>query len=227
MHESLLPFFLPASMMFLAEMGDKTQLLAIAFSSRYKPVKVLTAMLLSIFLLNGLAVAFGNVVSRYAGLHILIEAAAAAAFIVFGLLTLKPEQVETESQESFGNIKSSVLLTVFLTFFLAELGDKTQLTAISLAVNYHDSPLMVLFGTSIGMFFADSLGVIVGAVMLKKIPDQLIKRIAATVFLFFGLFSVWKVMTTLLLLSLPTSILMETIIILIVLLSSAIIIRKK
>lgn len=227
MHESFIPFFLPASMMFLAEMGDKTQLLALAFASRYKPVKVLVGMFLSIFVLNGIAVTFGNVVSQNASLNIWIEAAAAAAFIVFGLLSLKPERSDPDEKESFRTLKAGVILTVFIAFFLAELGDKTQLTAISLAVKYHESPILVLFGTSVGMFLADSLGVFVGAVMLKKIPEWLIKRIAAVVFLVFGLFSSWQVLTTLLSLSTSLSILLEVAILLIIILFGSLLIRKK
>ncbi len=227
MHESVISFLLPASMMFLAEMGDKTQLLALAFASRYKPAKVLFSMFLSILLLNGLAVGFGSVVSRYVGLNLLVQSAAAFAFLLFGLLALKPERPAKKESKSFRGPKAGVILTVSLTFFLAELGDKTQLTAISLAVKYPETPAMVFIGTSVGMFLADSLGVIIGAVMLKKIPERLIKTVAAAFFLLFGLYSSWEVLTKLLWLPLPTSLITEAVILLVVGILAFLSVRRK
>jgi Ca2+/H+ antiporter, TMEM165/GDT1 family len=165
----------------LAEMGDKTQLLAMAFASKYSWQKVLTAVFLATILNHGLAVAAGQFLVTVIPLQI-ISLIAAASFIIFGLWTLRGDKLEGEDKKEsrFGPI-----VTVGIAFFLAEMGDKTQLATISLAVEYR-AMLPVLMGTTLGMVVADAVGIIVGIVMRKHIPDKAIKWVAASIFILFG-----------------------------------------
>ena len=177
------PSFL-ASLLFvmLAEMGDKTQLLAMAFATRFKPTTVLAAVFAATILNHGLAVVAGRLLTTVIPLEV-ISLAAALSFVLFGLWTLRGDSLEGEDavQARYGPF-----FTVAIAFFIAELGDKTQLATISLAVRYPD-PLAVLMGTTTGMVIADAFGIIVGIVLGRRLPEAAIRVLSASVFVFFGL----------------------------------------
>ncbi|WP_051569378.1 TMEM165/GDT1 family protein [Alkaliphilus transvaalensis] len=167
---------------FMAEMGDKTQILAMAFATKYSLHKVLLGVALGSFLNHGLAVLLGTYLTHLIPLDN-IRLLSAFAFVVFGLWTLKLEEDEGEeaSKNKFGPI-----LTVALAFFIGELGDKTQLTAITLSTqaNY---PQFILTGTVLGMVFTSGMGVYVGSKLGKKIPELALKLISASIFIIFGI----------------------------------------
>lgn len=183
-----------ASLIFvlLAEMGDKTQLLAMAFATRYSAQKVLLAVFLATLVNHALAVAAGRFLTTVIPIGI-ISFVAAFSFIIFGLWTLRGDKLEggDRKESRFGPVA-----TVAVAFFLAEMGDKTQLATISLAVEYRNM-LNVLMGTTLGMVIADSIGIIVGIVMRKHIPEKTIKWISAVVFILFGLSGMYKVLSSL------------------------------
>ncbi|MFA5041338.1 MAG: TMEM165/GDT1 family protein [Bdellovibrionales bacterium] len=171
----------------LAEMGDKTQLLAMAFATRYNPYKVLIAVFLATIVNHGLAVVLGRFLSTLLPLNI-ISLVAAVSFIIFGFWLLHADKLEGEDKKEsrFGPIA-----TVAIAFFLAEMGDKTQLATISLAVQYQNL-LNVLMGTTIGMVVADAIGIIVGVVLRQRIPEKTIKWVSAVIFILFGLHGVYN-----------------------------------
>ncbi len=181
-----------ASLLFvvLAEMGDKTQLLAMAFAAKYKAHKVLIAVFLATLLNHSLAVITGRLLSAAIPLDI-ISLIAALSFIVFGLWTIRGDELhgEDKKESRFGPI-----VTVGIAFFLAEMGDKTQLATISLAVEYKNM-FNVLMGTTLGMVIADTVGIIVGIVLHKHIPEKTIKWISAIIFILFGLIGVHQVLS--------------------------------
>jgi putative Ca2+/H+ antiporter (TMEM165/GDT1 family)/putative Mn2+ efflux pump MntP len=182
-----------ASLLFvtLAEMGDKTQLLAMAFATRFPAPTVLAAVFLATLLNHALAVAAGRLLTTVIPLEV-ISFVAALSFILFGLWTIRGDTLEGEDQKrsAFGPF-----LTVAIAFFLAEIGDKTQLATISLAVKY-ENPMAVLFGTTTGMVLADGLGIILGIVLGKRLPDALIRLVSAGVFIGFGLLGAGAVLPT-------------------------------
>jgi putative Ca2+/H+ antiporter (TMEM165/GDT1 family) len=173
----------------LAEMGDKTQLLAMAFATRYSASKVLIAVFLATILNHTLAVAVGHFLTVVIPLEI-ISFVAALSFIVFGLWTIRGDTLHGEDQKKsrFGPIA-----TVAIAFFLAEMGDKTQLATISLAVEYQNM-LNVLMGTTLGMVVSDGIGIIIGIVMRKHIPEKMIKWFSAVVFILFGFAGAYRVL---------------------------------
>jgi Ca2+/H+ antiporter, TMEM165/GDT1 family len=170
----------------LAEMGDKTQLLAMAFACRYPARKVLIAVFFATLLNHSLAVTVGHFLSVYVPFG-LISFVASLSFIFFGLWTLRGDSLSGEADRPtrFGPI-----VTVGIAFFLAEMGDKTQLATISLAIEYGNM-LYVLLGTTAGMIVADGFGIIVGIVLRKRIPERTIKFVSATVFAAFGFIGVY------------------------------------
>jgi len=174
----------------LAEMGDKTQLLAMAFATRYAAYKVLIAVFIATLLNHALAVLVGHFLTVIIPLEI-ISLIASISFIIFGLWTIRGDGLEGEADRKsrFGPIA-----TVAIAFFLAEMGDKTQLATISLAVKYRDMAY-VLMGTTLAMVVADAIGIGVGVMMQKHLPEKVIKWIAAAVFAAFGFIGIYQVLS--------------------------------
>ena len=172
---------------FIAEMGDKTQILAMAFATRYKVQKVLWGVLIGSFLNHGLAVILGAYMSNVVPVE-LIQFVAACAFILFGLWALKYEEEEEEKakKEKFGPV-----VTVALTFFIGELGDKTQLAAITLSTTAQ-YPAFILMGTVLGMVVTSSIGIFIGSKLGKRIPELAIKIISGFIFIFFGILGLFE-----------------------------------
>jgi putative Ca2+/H+ antiporter (TMEM165/GDT1 family) len=181
--------FIKAFMLiFAAEMGDKTQILAMAFATRYSVKKVLLGIFIGSFLNHGIAVALGTLISSKIPIS-KIQIAAGAAFIFFALWTLRVEKEEDDDGQKGFNY--GAVATVALAFFIGELGDKTQLAAITLGAS-SGFPLLTLVGTVTGMVVTGGLGIIVGKTLGEKIPEFAIKMAAALVFLIFGLLKLYN-----------------------------------
>lgn len=170
---------------FIAEMGDKTQLMLVALTSKYKLKDILLGTALAILVLNGIAVLAGGLISSYIPLWI-IRLIAAAAFLFFAISSL---DFDDEEEEETGNSKISfAFLAVFSTFFVAELGDKTQLTAITFGANEGlQSALTVWLACSIGLFLADLLGIIICLLLKGRTPAFLLNTAAFFIFMIFGI----------------------------------------
>lgn len=177
-------FFKILLTMFIAEMGDKTQLLLVAMTSRFKLRDIILGSAAAILVLNGLAVGVGSLISRLIPAY-LVKIIAALAFFFFAWSSLSGDGDEEES----GGGKESKLpiLTVFGTFFVAELGDKTQLTAITFAANEGLSHAIAIWlACSIGLFAADIIGMLVGYLLKSKTPDGFLNMLAFVIFAIFG-----------------------------------------
>lgn len=176
--EMLKAFFL----IFIAEMGDKTQILAMAFATKFPVKKVLTGVFIGVLLNHGLGVIVGKYISGIIPTNI-IQVVAGFAFLCFAFWTLKTEDDEEEGEEKY---KFGPVLTVALAFFIGELGDKTQLTAITLATNTL-YPFAILGGTVSGMIMTCSVGIFIGKKLGDKVPELVIKIMASLVFMIFGI----------------------------------------
>ena len=143
---------------FIAEMGDKTQLMLIALTSKYKLKDIILGTAAAILVLNGMAVLAGGLVSEF-NPDWLIKTIAALAFL----------------------------------YFVAELGDKTQLTAITFGANEGmGSAFVVWIGCSLGLFAADILGMLVGYLLKSKTPDGLLNTLAFVIFSIFGVYTLYQ-----------------------------------
>ncbi|GKX31599.1 hypothetical protein SH1V18_40790 [Vallitalea longa] len=169
-------------LIFIAEMGDKTQILAMAFATRYKVKSVLMGIFFGALLNHGLAVLLGSYLCRFIPVETL-QMIAGFAFVGFALWTLKIEEDDEEEEKkrmSFGPV-----LTVAMAFFIGELGDKTQLTAITLSAEA-SYPLLILMGSVSAMIVTGGLGIFVGRKLGNRIPEFAIKLLAASIFMIFG-----------------------------------------
>jgi putative Ca2+/H+ antiporter (TMEM165/GDT1 family) len=170
----------------LAEMGDKTQLLAMAFACRYKWQTVMWAVFWATALNHLFAAAAGNYLATVVPMEH-IKVAAAASFIIFGLWTLRGDALNGEDRR----FQFSPFWTVAIAFFIAEMGDKTQLATIALAVKYN-TVITVWMGTTLGMLVSNAIGITSGIVLGENIPESLIKWIAALIFMAFGTFGLYE-----------------------------------
>lgn len=190
MYPNFIAFLFSVFTVVLAEMGDKTQLLAMAFATKYKASKVLIGVFIATVLNHALAVAVGNMLTKYSGLDVWIQGIASLSFILFGLWTIRGDKLEGEENRQN---KYGAIATVAIAFFIAEMGDKTQLATVALATKFPTSPVGILIGTTTGMLIADGIGIIVGVVMCKKIPERIIKLVSAGVFILFGFIGSYQV----------------------------------
>lgn len=169
----------------LAEMGDKTQLLAMAFATRFPAGTVLGGVLAATLLNHLMAVATGNFLTGFIPFAHL-QLMASLSFVLFGLWTLRGDTLDGEDKA----FRLSPFWTVAVAFFLAEMGDKTQLATVALAAKYQ-TLIPVWIGTTAAMLAADAVGITVGVVLGKGIPARFVKWSAALVFIAFGLGGLW------------------------------------
>jgi Ca2+/H+ antiporter, TMEM165/GDT1 family len=179
-------FLTSLAIVVLAEMGDKTQLLAMAFATRFRWQTVMLGVLAATAANHLMAVYVGAYLTSIVPLQY-IKIAAAASFIVFGLWTIRGDKLEDEDKR----FNFSPFWTVSIAFFIAEMGDKTQLATVALAAEFN-TIVPVWLGTTTGMLIADAVGIIAGIVMHKKIPEKQIKWVAALVFILFGLWGLYE-----------------------------------
>lgn len=189
MEQALLAFLISAGTITLAEMGDKTQLLAMAFASKHKTSKVLIGIFIATILNHSLAVLLGTIITRNQTVNIWVQLIAGISFIIFGIWTIRGDKLNGEDKKTS---RFGAITTVGIAFFIAELGDKTQLATIALATKFPEMPVYVLLGTTVGMLIADSIGIIIGVVLGKRIPERAIKLVAASLFILFGIIATWQ-----------------------------------
>ena len=177
-------FWLAMAMVFLAELGDKTQLVALCMATRYKATVVLAGILVATLVVHIVSVALGGGLGKILP-EAWIKLVAGIAFIGFGLWTLRGDTLESDECRNTRSMSPFWIVTT--TFFLAELGDKTMLSTVALATDHPIIPVWI--GSTLGMVFSDGLAIMVGQILGAKLPERAIKTGAAIIFFAFGLFS--------------------------------------
>ena len=169
---------------FVAELGDKSQLMALTFATRYRAWPVIAGITIatSVVHLVSVAVGYGVGAALPTGW---ISLAAAVAFLVFGAWTFRGDTLSDDEQAKAARVGGSALLAVTVAFFLAELGDKTMLATVTLATQHGWSGTWL--GSTVGMVAADALAIVVGRQLGRRLPERAIAVGAATLFVVFGL----------------------------------------
>lgn len=186
---NLWPLIITFAIIASAELGDKTQLLTLGFSTRFPVWKVISAVSAASAILMALAVIFGGAINQLIPAYYL-QLAAGVLFILFGLWTIFGKE-ENESVSNKNN--KNPFLFIFSSFFLAELGDKTQLATLALSAQY-GTPFQVWLGATSGMILVNSIAVFAGLWINKLIPEKTIKYAGAAIFIFFGVFTLYGIM---------------------------------
>jgi Ca2+/H+ antiporter, TMEM165/GDT1 family len=179
----LFAFAVSFGVVFVAELGDKSQLMALAFATRYRALPVLVGITIATTAVHLLSVAVGH--SLGAALPTgWIALVAAVAFVGFGAWTLRGDRLTAGERAKAERAAGSAVLTSSVAFFLAELGDKTMLATITLATQYGWSGVWV--GSTLGMVAADALAIVVGRKLGRLLPERAVQIGAAVLFFLFG-----------------------------------------
>jgi len=180
-------FFTSTALVALAEIGDKTMLLAIVLAARFRrPWPIVAGILLATLANHALAALLGQQAAHWlAGEWFRI--AVAASFIAMGLWTLVPDRLDEDEQPKD---RRGAFLTTLVAFFLVEIGDKTQVATIALGAQF-DAVLTVTAGTTLGMLIANVPAVLLGAKLVERISLRAVRLAAAALFVAAGGWMLW------------------------------------
>jgi len=175
-------FLISSGIVALAEIGDKTQLLAFCLAAKFRrPLPIVAAILVATIANHAFAAAIGSWITSLLGPDIL-RWVLGVSFIAMAVWTLIPDQID---EEDMPLAKYGVFLTTLIAFFVAEMGDKTQVATIALAARYH-SLVAVVCGTTLGMMLANVPAVYLGDKIANRVSLKLVHGIAALVFAILG-----------------------------------------
>lgn len=178
----LTPLFTTFGLIALAELGDKTQLTVIALSARYDRKKVFSGVVLAFIVVTGLGVLVGEGLLRLIPENI-IKIIAGLMFIIFGIMMLRSKE---DGEENNGSQIMNPFISTFSMIALAEMGDKTQLSAITLAAKYN-SPYLVFTGAILALAAISLIGILAGKKLCDIVPLPKIKLGAGALFILFGI----------------------------------------
>ena len=179
----------PFGLVFLAELGDKSQLVCMTLAARHRHWPVLAGATVAFVILNTLAVVFGAGLSHWVPERVL-AAIVALLFAIFGILSLraKEEEGEEDVTERSGH---GIFVTAFLMIFLAEMGDKTQIAVAGMASTLPVIPVWI--GATLALFITSALGVVAGRKLLRRIPIHRLHQISGIFFLILAAFALTRV----------------------------------
>lgn len=177
-------FFVATGVVALAEMGDKTQLLSLVLAARFRrPWPIVLGILTATILNHALAGAVGNWVTHFLG-PVVLRWILGGSFIAMALWMLIPDKLDEDEVPK--SSRFGVFGTTVIAFFLAEMGDKTQIATVMLAARYVDAYVWVVLGTTLGMMLANAPVVWLGERIVKRVPIKLVHGISAVIFLVLG-----------------------------------------
>ncbi|EXJ15231.1 TMEM165/GDT1 family protein [Imhoffiella purpurea] len=185
----LVPAFTSFGLIFLAELGDKSQLVCITLAARHRQAPVLVGAVLAFVVLNTLAVVFGVGLAEWLPER-LLAAIVAVLFAVFGVLALR-SSLDCDDGEVPERPGHGILIATFLMILLAEMGDKTQIAVAGLASNLE--PMAVWFGSTLALAATSALGVTIGCRMLSGVPMQRLHQLSGVIFLLLAAGALFKV----------------------------------
>jgi putative Ca2+/H+ antiporter (TMEM165/GDT1 family) len=182
-------FLVSTGIVALAEMGDKTQLLSLLLAARFrKPWPIVAGIFAATVVNHALAGAVGAWITQWLGADVL-RWVLGGSFIAMAVWMLIPDKVDEDEADSAPRL--GVFLTTVVAFFLAEMGDKTQVATVMLAARFH-AWAEVVAGTTLGMMLANVPVVWFGDRLVRKVPIRLVHVIGALVFLALGVLAIWK-----------------------------------
>lgn len=182
-------FFTIMSAVFIAEMGDKTQLLLVAFSSKYKVRDIVCGTGAAILVLNALAVMLGSFAGSLIPLWI-VKFSAGILFLVFSVTSLNDDENEEEKKIVKSGLSAAA---VFFSFMIAEFGDKTQFAALTFGASEGlKLCILVWAACSAGLFLADMIGLAAGLIFKRTFSSAFIKILSSCLFAFFGFASIYN-----------------------------------
>ncbi|MFN8520803.1 MAG: TMEM165/GDT1 family protein [Chloroflexota bacterium] len=177
-------FLVSFGAVFVAELGDKSQLMALTFAARYPMLVVLAGVTVATFIVHAGSVLLGVAFATAIPTNV-VQLVAGVAFFAFAAWTIRGDTLDEEEQGKAARSGGWAILAVGTAFFLAELGDKTMLVTITLATTAE--PWGTWLGSTLGMVAADAIAIVVGAWLGARLPERAIKVFASVAFVVFGI----------------------------------------
>lgn len=191
------PFLIAFIMVFIAELGDKTQLLVLSFSGGVKVRNIIFGIALGSFFSHGIAILFGSKIGILENefIHTIIKTITYSSFILIGIISLLPKkyEIETDSGKKNNILNKILSLKINYTFIIAlsilvgEIGDKTFLASIGFGIQYPSHKFMLIIGAILGMIASDSIAIISGKFLNKYISQDKMQKFSGLLFLIFGI----------------------------------------
>ena len=191
------PFLIAFIMVFIAELGDKTQLLVLSFSGGVKVRNIILGIALGSFFSHGIAILFGSKIGILENefIHTIIKTITYSSFILIGIISLlsKKYEIETDSGKKNNILNKILSLKINYTFIIAlsilvgEIGDKTFLASIGFGIQYPSHKFMLIIGAILGMIASDSIAIISGKFLNKYISQDKMQKFSGLLFLIFGI----------------------------------------
>ena len=186
------PFIIAFLLIFVSELGDKTQLLVLSFSSKLKTSIILIGIVLGSLLSHGTAIIFGSFLGNIENLifQFSLKLITYLSFIIFGLITLvKPNKNDKKTEQHTKKIFNSNLKYIFIitiAIAIGELGDKTFLASIGLGIEYSLHKISLMLGAIVGMITSNLIAILFGKALSHKISENIIQKLSGVLFLIFG-----------------------------------------
>lgn len=192
----LYPFFVAFFLIFLSELGDKTQLLVLSFSSKIKSYCILIGVALGSFFSHGIAIIFGSTLGNLNNsfLHIFLKFITYISFILFGFITLYNKEDDDAHSNKLNllnkiyNLKINYIFIIAFSIAIGELGDKTFLASLGLGIQYPNYKLFLIIGAILGMIVSDLLAILFGKFLSKKFSNKSMSILSSIIFFIFGFF---------------------------------------
>ena len=195
------PFIIAFSMVFVSELGDKTQLLVLSFSGKSHTFKILLGVAIGSFFSHGLAILFGSSIHLLDNsiIHAITEWITYISFILMGIFTLLPKKEQTSENEKkdgilykISHLKINYCFMVALCIMIGEFGDKTFLASIGLGVQYPNAKLALVSGAICAMVVCDFIAILFGKFLNKYISEKAMQKLSGILFLIFGLIGIYN-----------------------------------
>lgn len=191
---SFYPLIISFLLIFLSELGDKTQLLVLSFSAKLKTITILVGVALGSFFSHGIAILFGSLLGNTSSIvtHQILEFITYASFILIGLISFLPKKEKTQGNgnsiiKEISKYKLNYILIIAFSIAIGEFGDKTFLASIGLGIQYPYAKSFLILGAILGMCASDLIAIILGKFLSKKLPEKGIETLSSILFLLFGI----------------------------------------
>ena len=201
--EYIYPLITAFMIVFISELGDKTQILVLSFSSKAKAYIILLGVALGSLLSHGIAIIFGSILGSInnALFQNILKLTTYISFIIFGIITLYNNRKEHKSNVKKGNKVQyglGVILIIAFTIAIGELGDKTFLASLGLGIQYYKFKVPLIIGAIIGMVLSDAIAIFLGKFINEKFPESIIQKFSGILFIIFGVFGFLSLVTLIL-----------------------------
>lgn len=195
------PLMIAFTLVFISELGDKTQILVLSFSSKLRTTTILLGVALGSLLSHGIAITFGSFLGNIGNdsIHFLLELITYISFLIFGFFTLLSNKKENSNNNNsainnINRLKLNYILIIALSIAIGELGDKTFLASIGLGIQYPAQKIFLIIGAILGMILSDLIAIILGKFLSKKLPENILEKFSGILFLIFGFIGLFNIL---------------------------------